>query len=551
MHELTPWLQAMRPFRPRLLIGIGLLTLTLLSGLGLLALSGWFITATGVTAMLWAAGSRIAFDVYVPGGGIRLFAVSRTLARYMERVFNHNTVLKLLALLRVRHFSALTRLDAVGLSRLRAGEWLNRLTADIDTLDNLYLRLIAPALGALLSLLVASALIASIYPLAGLALLLAGLLLLLLLTLGSAQWTRELGARRILQTDALRNQCIDQLNGLAELTASGLLPAWQQALLTDSQQLLDEQLIWQRRVAVLQALNLAAILSLGLGLLVAGLIAWQQQLLGGPLVILMLMAVLALNESFSTLPASFAQWGATLAAAGRLNAQGRLRTLLVAGQQLPTEPAAAQIQWQDVSVGHAGLQDLTLTLHSGEQLAIVGPSGCGKSTLADLAARAFDPDSGQLLINGSALTTLSLDAWRAQLGYLTQSTDLLHDSIANNLRLGAPGASDNELWQVLEQVELADTVRQLPQGLNTWVGERGRELSGGEGRRLALARILLRNPPVVILDEPFTGLDMARQQRLEIMLGRWLQGRTALLLAHDEAALPAVQHVIHWPPTAS
>ncbi len=548
MYELQPWLAAMWPYRQRMLLGIGLISLTLLAGLGLLALSGWFITATGVTAMLWAAGTRVAFDVYVPGGGIRFFAVTRTLARYIERVFNHNTVLKLLAVLRVRHYRALTRLDAHGLASLRAAQWLNRLTADIDTLDNLYLRLIAPALGALLCTLVVAGLIALFQPLLGVLILCLGLGLLTLMTWGTAQWTRQLSARRVGQLDDLRSQCVDQLQGLGELTAGGQLGTQQQRLLKRSEQLLKEQLIWQRRVSMLQALNLASVLAISLLGLVLALHAWQAQLLTGPVVILIVMALLALNESFSTLPAGFAQWGATVAAAGRLNQQTALRSLITDNKQLPDGPLAAGISWQDISVPHAGLHRLSLQIQPAERLAVVGPSGCGKSTLAALAARSMDPEAGVMLVNSEPLTQLDLKAWRDRLGYLTQTTDLLHDSIAVNLRLGAPDATDDQLWQVLELVELADTVIALPAGLDTWVGERGKEFSGGEGRRLALARVLLKNPAVVILDEPFSGLDMARCERLKDMLNRWLVGRTALLLAHDTAALPAADRIMRWPP---
>ncbi|MFN3581908.1 MAG: thiol reductant ABC exporter subunit CydC, partial [Pseudomonas sp.] len=124
MSELKPWLELIMQRRGRLWVGALLLTLTLFSAIGLLALSGWFITATGVTALLWAAGQRVMFDVYMPGGGIRFFALTRTVARYFERVFNHNTVLSLLADLRGQHFAALAQLDGATLSRLRASQWL-------------------------------------------------------------------------------------------------------------------------------------------------------------------------------------------------------------------------------------------------------------------------------------------------------------------------------------------------------------------------------------------------------------------------------------------
>jgi ATP-binding cassette subfamily C protein CydC len=204
MSELKPWLNLIMQRRARLWIGALLLALTLFSAVGLLALSGWFITATGVTALLWAAGQRVMFDVYMPGGGIRFFALTRTVARYFERVFNHNTVLSLLADLRGKHFAALAALDGATLGRLRASQWLNRLTADIDTLDTLYLRLLAPPLVALLGVMLVCGLIAIFH--ASLALLIGALLLALLLalTLGMARLGLHYSARRVEQLDGLR-----------------------------------------------------------------------------------------------------------------------------------------------------------------------------------------------------------------------------------------------------------------------------------------------------------------------------------------------------------
>ena len=546
MTELLPWLRDMRHWRGRLLAGALLMLLTVLSAIGLLALSGWFITATGVTALLWAAGQKAFFDIYVPGSGIRFFALSRTVARYAERVFNHNTVLGLLADLRVRHFSALAKLDGATLGRLRAAQWLNRLTADIDALDTLYLRLLAPPAVALLAIVLVCGLVALFHPMLALTLLLVLLALLLLVTAGMATAGLRLSANRVEQLDGLRVQCIEQLQGLAELSAAGSLAMHQQALLSRSQQLLTEQLSLQGRVVLFQTLGLFGVLGASLLGLFAGVFAYQQGLLSGPLMVMIALALMGLNEAFSVLPAAFAQWGATTAAAARLNQQvaivGRLPRAI---EPLPV-PAVMALSWKAVNVAHAGISQLKLNIAAGERLAVIGPSGCGKSTLAALAARLIDPDSGEVCVADIALTALDLDAWRSKLAYLTQETELLHGSIADNLLLGQPDASDDRLWWALDMVDLADTVEGTANGLNTWVGETGKQLSGGEGRRLALARVLLRNAPLVILDEPYSGLDLATRERIKPRIDAWLQGRTVLLLGHSEQALPKADHLISW-----
>jgi ATP-binding cassette, subfamily C, bacterial CydC len=546
MHELRPWIALIAQRRGRLLLGILLVFATLASAIGLLALSGWFITATGVTALLWAVGPRFPFDVYLPGGGIRFFALARTLARYGERLYNHDTVLRLLADLRTAHFAALARLDGATLARWRSAQWLNRLTADIDTLDTLYLRLLAPPIAAVLGSMLVGLLIMLHQPALGLSMLSILLLLIGLLTFGMARWGLRLSAARVRELEALRVQAVEQLQGLPELSAAGVLRRHQQVLLSQSADLLVAQRTLQWRVSLGQAAGNLGVLLGALLVLLACLLAVDQGTLSSPVAVMLALATLALGEGLAGLPAAFAQFGATRAAAARLNEQQTLRsTLANPAQPLPV-PAGAGLHWDRVSVHYAGMHELELTLRLGERLSVIGPSGCGKSTLGALAARLIDPDQGTLRVSGLALTELDIEAWRDQQGYLTQQTDLLHDSIAVNLRLACPQASDEELWDVLALVELDSLVAKLPAQLDAWVGELGRQLSGGEGRRLALARVLLKNAPLVILDEPFSGLDAATRGRIVVRLDAWLAGRTALFLGHDPALLPSADRVLHW-----
>ncbi|WP_150305303.1 thiol reductant ABC exporter subunit CydC [Pseudomonas saliphila] len=546
MNELRPWLALILTKRARLMIGALLIAATFFSAIGLLALSGWFITATGVTAMLWAAGQRVAFDVYIPGGGIRFFALTRTVARYLERIYNHNTVLGLLADLRGTHFSALARLDGATLSRLRAAQWLNRLTADIDTLDTLYLRLLAPPAVALFGVLLVCGVIALFHLALGVLLGIALLILLIALTFGMAAWAIHLSAARVQQLDQLRTLSIEQMQGLAELTAAGTLARHQAQLLQASRSMLDDQLTLQLRVALGQALANAGVLICMLIGFFGALGAAEQGILAGPVAVLITLALLALGEGLAPLPGAFAQYGATRAAAARLNHQVALTSQLPEPTAPHPVPSDLTLNWDAVEVAHAGISNLDLTVPAGTSLAIIGPSGCGKSTLAQLAVRLIDPEAGKVRIGETALNQITLQDWRAQVGYLTQQTELLHDSIASNLLLAAPDATDAQLWRVLEMVELADTVERLPARLDTWVGESGQQLSGGEGRRLALARVLLKDSPVVILDEPFNGLDKATAERVRRNIEPWLTGRSVLLLGHARELLPKADRTLSW-----
>lgn len=552
MHPLKPWLNLMLQDKKRLLIGAFLLLITYLSAIGLLALSGWFITATGVTALAWAAGIAINLDIYSPGGGIRFFALSRTVARYTERVYNHDTVLRLLAKLRTRLFKNLTLLDDQTAAKFRASQWVNRLITDVDTLDNLYLRLLAPPLVALLTVILLVGFLAFFHlQLAGLA------ALMLLLTLGISTWGmaqagKAVSYRLVAQQEAQRSLLVEQIEGLGELQASHSLANHQTQLITAQQTEMRDQQRLQQVAAWGAGLQTLLLQLMAVACLLLAAEAYQQGWLSGPMMVLIPLALMALQEVFLNLPAAFASYGATLAAAQRLNKTESLQSHLVSPSQPQALPSNYSLHWQNIGVKLGNQQvfnNINLSLKAGEKLALLGESGLGKSTLARLAARLSDPQAGEMLVEAEGkqlnLKALSLTDWQAQIGYLTQQTDLFATSIAENLRLAKAEATDAELWEVLELVDLKQEVSDFPQQLDTWVGETGRQLSGGQARRLALARVILKDPAVVILDEPFSSLDLATQAVIRPKLDAWLTGRTALLLAHDLSALPASDRHIY------
>lgn len=547
MTELRPWLRLLLARRGRLVGGALLMAATLLAGVGLLSLSGWFITATAVTALAWAAGAAATLDVYVPGGGIRFFALTRTVARYFERLYNHDTVLRLLADLRVQLFRSLSTLDGQTQSRYQASQWLNRLTRDIDTLDNLYLRLLAPPLVALLGTLLVAGFIALFLPQAALPVLLLLLAVLLLITAGMARWGRALSQRQVSQTDGLRVKAVEQLQGLAELQAWQVLPGHQRALMREQWHQSRDRCRLEERGALGLAVATAGVQMAVVLTLLLTLGAFQQGLISGPVMVMLPLAVMALSEGFILLPGAFVHWGSSEAAARRLNEQQALAGRLPPAPDPRPVISLAAMEWRDVAVVHdqqAVFKGLNLTLGPEEKLAVIGPSGAGKSTLAALAARLIDPDQGQVCWGGIALTELDSDQWRRQVAVLTQDAHLFNDTLAANLRLAAPHASDGQLWAVLEKVALGERVQGFAQGLDTPVGEFGRQLSGGESRRVALARLFLRDPALVILDEPLSGLDPVTANTVRHHLNVFLRQRSALLLAHGTDALPAADRTL-------
>jgi len=535
MRDLMPWLSLIFRSPKRLLVGAVLILLTLLSGIALLAVSGWFITETAIVGLLLAAGIQAMINLYIPSGAIRLFAVSRTVARYLERVYNHDTVLRLLASIRVTLFQRLARTGPAGRERMASAQWLSRLTSDVDAMDTLYLRLVAPtAMTLLVSVLLALLTWILFDSQTALMLVVMCLGAFLLATVGVHWRCRTIAAHQGEQLEHLRTDVVEHLEGFAELTAAGQLGARKQALLQEigrinhSQARLDTRVGWHQAGSQL-LINLAAVLALwlGLSLLQAGAIT-------GPVLVLVPIAILGLQEVYSMLPDTFGRLGGTQTAAARLLRDSAPASPEdVASPQSP-EPGYALVA-RDLSIRHKGsapvLTHLDITLKAGERLGIVGPSGSGKSSLADTFAGLLRPARGTLAASPCA--------------YLTQRTVLFDDTLRANLELGCPGATDEQLWQILELVGLGERFSREPEQLDTWLGNTGSRLSGGEARRVALARVLLSKAPLIILDEPFTGVDADTRSRIITRLDRWLEGRSLIALAHGVDALPSTDRVIH------
>ncbi|MGO1461058.1 MAG: thiol reductant ABC exporter subunit CydC [Marinobacter sp.] len=534
MSELTPWLKLICARPGRLLIGALLMLAALLSGLGLLALSGWFITETALVGVLLAASLPATINLYVPGGGIRFFAVSRTVSRYVERLYNHDTVLRLLTDIRVALFRSLASAGRGQRHELTGAQWLSRLTSDVDALDTLYLRLIAPAaLAAFVTLLVCvlTALIFNLQIAAGLAVILGAAFLLA--TLATYARTVKIAFRQNDRQESLRTLVIEHLEGFAELTAAdraGKHGAW---LMRQAQQIsskhvqTDSRIGWHQAISHL-LINLSAVFALW-----AGFELFRSEAISGPILVLLPIALLGLAEAYSVLADAFGKLGATQASATRLNrdCQGSAPEV---GSRVANLPANTALVAENLTVKyplHAPLlMHFSLQVNTGERVGILGRSGSGKSSLADAFSGLLEPASG-------TCTSLSC-------AYLTQSTVLFEDTLRANLLLGSPGAKEAELWRVLELVELADRFDSEPDPLNTWLGSSGSRLSGGEARRVALARVLLSPAPLIILDEPFTGVDADTRQRISHRLDTWLEGKTVISLAHGPDALTSTDRVI-------
>lgn len=496
MHNsLKPLLQLFwHGHRSLLLCGALLACLTVLAGMALLGLSGWFISATAIAGL--SVATALAFDVFMPSSGIRLFTLLRTFARYGERLVTHDATLAVLADLRVRLFRGWARPQTARQLTLRPSRLLFRLTGDIDALDSLYLRLLTPLGAAIAATLAAAFTLGLIHTGLGLTVLLA-MVLVTMLTL-QRTWRAALRPARLRAhaVEALRSRTSDLVAGQSELLLAGTLPAQCHAIerIDARMAYCDDQL---HRIDSRAALTFGLLghLLLALTLLVSGWLV-SEQVISVPVAVLAVLVALSMSEPLAALRRGALEMGRTTLAAQRLNPQLQDNASFVQPEQ-PDESTNA-IMLHEVSARYAGsasdcLRDIDLRIEHGERVALVGSSGAGKSSLLALLTGELAPRSGRVRI--------------AEHGWLTQRSELFQDSLRNNLRLAKPGASDEQLWQVLSIAGLADSVAEWPQGLETLLGEGGQGLSGGQARRLTLARLLLRDATLWLFDEPTDGLD--------------------------------------------
>lgn len=503
--------------------------------------AGWLVAGilvslaslSAAVALLTLSGLRIAAAIGGLGLGaglaLRLAGGGRVALRYAERLITHSATFRALADLRVWFFRGLAASAAGGLGLRRSGDVLSRLVGDVEALDGLYLRVLVPLVGALLLLPVLVILLGLQSWRLGLGVGLLFATAALLLPMAGARYSVAAGATVSEAGAGLRVAALDTLAGLREVRAFGAEGRMLAAVQAAEAALLSAQRALSRRAAAAQA---AAFLC-GEAAVILVLLLHPPQV---TVAVAALFLVVASFEVVIGLPRAGVLAGHAAAAAGRVLEIGERPASRVAvppavmpsGHTLALE--AVCYAWQPDRP--AVFDGLSLTIQAGSHVAVLGPSGSGKSTLAALILRVAEPQAGRVSLGGVDVARLPPDALRARIAWLGQSTHLFDDTVRANLLLGRPDADDAALWAALDQAEVGAVVRALPGGLDAWVGERGAGLSGGQSRRLALARALVSRAPILILDEPCEGLDAEIERAFLTTLNGIGDGRTVLLIAH-------------------
>ena len=512
--------------------------LTVFMNVGLLTVSAWLLASAALQPGLTYLSLAIV--------GVRFFGVSRAVCRYFERYTSHRMAFQGLYGLRIWFYAHLEPLAPAILKRFGAGDMLGRIMGDIEVLQFFYLRtLIPPAAAIALTILVAygvstidNSLVAPIV--------LAALVLGLVLPLGVYAHNKQSLTAIGPQQGEYKSLLSDTMDSLEDVISYG-----------------NEQLVYDRIQHMMSTIDANK------GIIERGMNLGNTLFLGGVQITVVIVAILAAN-------ALTGAWASVMVAVAAIGTQAWFEALQpmiaavhhgaeskVATSRLtaladepisvvePNAPkpfnANREITFSDVSFGYDPhrriYEHLRLDIKQGQSIAIVGASGSGKTTLFNMLERLYDY-SGSIYVGDVELKDISIDTWRNALGTITQDTYIFHASFEDNIRLARPDASETDLEYAIDRASLRSVVERLPEGIHTIVGSGGHGLSGGERQRVALARLFLRKPQVVLLDEPLEGLDQVTRKALHRDLMEYVQDKTCLYITHQLEGLEQMDRIL-------
>ncbi|EOG7787523.1 heme ABC transporter ATP-binding protein/permease CydC [Vibrio fluvialis] len=542
MRDLLPYLKLYKKHWFGLTLGMLLAFVTLCASIGLLTLSGWFLSAAAVAGLTIA---RETFNYMLPGAFVRGFAMGRTAGRWGERVVSHNATFKLLTDLRIFFFKKLAPMIPGRVSNLRDADLLNRLVADIDAMDHVYLRLISPVTVGVLGIAALTALLCWFDMALGLTLGSVLLVLLLVWPVMFYKLGKRNGAELTQHKAEMRVATLDWLQGYSELTIFGAESRYRDAIYAAQEKLLANQKVNASFTGLASALLLLAngwTLVLMLWLAADGVNGQAPD----PMIALVVFATMASVELLMPIAGAFQHLGQTLTSARRLNEI----ILSEPDVKFPSEETRHSgqfdITFENLTFNYSGgeqpaLKDVSLTIPAGNKVAIVGQTGSGKSTLIQLLCRYWDAQQGDIRIAGTRLQEWKESDLRAAISVVSQRVDILNGSLRDNLIMAKPTANDNELSAMLERVGLGKLL-EAP-GLDAWLGDGGRQLSGGEKRRIGIARALLHNGPILLLDEPTEGLDKQTEQQIMALFKSHFENKTVIFITHRLVELETMDAV--------
>ncbi len=512
--------------------GVFLSLITVLASVSLLSLSSWFLASMAVAGV-----AKTTMNYFTPSAGIRMFALTRAVSRYLERLINHNATLKILVDLRVWFYRKIEPLAPAVLQKYHSADIFSRIKADIDTLENVYVRIIVPTLTALIAgglfVYFASLYSAKLALIEALGLSLGGFIIPFILLKLSQKSGRE-----IIKTSAkLREYTLDNIQGLGELLVYGAIDRQTKKIDEQSKKLAK----LQEKMALYNSLSQAFLMivigvSVVLSLAIVIPLVEQESM---PAVNVAMLAIFVLGsfEAVSGMSQAFNLLPQTLMAGRRVFELIDAKPTVVEPKNPIKKIDSFDLAFKSVTFSYEDrvvLQNFSFELKEGEKIAIVGRSGKGKSTIVNLIARFYDFASGEITIGKHSIREYESDFLREHISIATQENQIFNKTIRDNLLLAKENATDTELKEVCQAAQIYDYISSLPNGFDTWMDELGSNFSGGQKRRLVVARALLKPAKILILDEPAEGLDKDGEKRMLREIFDYKKSTSILVISHSK-----------------
>jgi len=528
----------------RVALSVLLSSITILASVALMGTSAWLISTAAIAVSV--------ADLGVSTVGTRFFGITRAIFRYLERLVSHDVTFRLLAKLRVWFYEKLEPLAPARLMNFRSGDLLARVIGDVETLENFYVRVVSPPLTAIVVGTFTAIFLASFYPL------LAPVYLTFYVSLGLflpilAQTTSRKSAEQTISLRAdLQTNLVDGIQGMADLIAYGRADERLAQIAVNA----NEYGNAQRRMARVTGIHSA------LGTLLTNLGMWTILFLtipkiingevAGPMLASLTLLTFASFEAVLPLPLAAQMWNSAREAARRLfevvDTKPEIsEQVSVTSNPLPFTNHALRFTNQSFTYPTQttpAIQNLTFNLRPSTSIAIVGPSGAGKSTIANLLLRFWDYQVGDITLGGESLKALNQDEVRARCGVVSQNTYFFNTSIYENLRFARRKVTREEVEAACQSAQIHDFIMSLPKGYDTMIGEQGLRLSGGERQRLAIARTLIKDAPILILDEPTANLDPLTEGQVLETLFKVMKQKTSLLITHRLIGLENMDEIL-------
>jgi ATP-binding cassette subfamily C protein CydC len=513
--------------------------------------SAWLISTAAIATSVADLGVAVV--------GTRFFGIARGLLRYAERLVSHDVTFRLLSRLRVWFYEKLEPLAPARLMDFRAGDLLARIVGDVETLENFYVRVVSPPLTAVLVGLFTSIFLASFDPALAPVFLAFFLALGLLLPILAQTLSRRPAARTISLRADLHARLVDGIQGMADLLAYDRGDERLKQIVATGNDYGNAQRSMARITGIhsglstlLTNLGMWTVLYLSIPLVTSGELA-------GPMLASLALLTFASFEAVTPLPLAAQMWNSAREAARRLFEVVDTEPVIsnqssvISGQlSVSSEQSLItnyQLQITDLTFTYPNttspaLNHVTFDLRPGTSLAIIGPSGAGKSTLANLLLRFWEYETGEIRLGGESLHGLNPDEVRARIGLVSQNAYFFNATVRENLKFARRKVTQEEIEAAARDAQIHDFIMSLPKGYETLIGEQGLRLSGGERQRLAIARVIIKDAPILILDEPTANLDpLTEKQALETLYAL-MKRKTSLLITHRLVGLENVDEIL-------